>query len=252
MRPTILGNLIQAVKRNADRGFEDAALFEVGPIFRNPTPEGQISVATAIRSGHTPRHWAQLTRAVDAYDAKADALAALYIAGAPTSSLQITTDAPAWYHPGRSGALRLGNNVLAYFGEIHPAVLAACDTSGSIVACEIFLNNIPASRSSGTAKPLLKLESLQAVSRDFAFVIDRSIPAAKLIRAIKDADKNLIHEVNVFDVYEGDKIAADKKSVALSVTLQPTDKSLTDAEIEALGAKITASVSKATGAVLRG
>ena len=252
MRPSVLGNLILAAKRNADRGFADAALFEVGPLFKDATPEGQISVATALRAGHTPRHWATPSRAVDAYDAKADALSTLSALGAPTSSLQITTDAPAWYHPGRSGVLRLGSNILAIFGEIHPAVLAACDASGPLVASEIFLANIPASRAAGTAKPLLKLEALQPVSRDFAFVVDRNVNAAKLIKAIKDADKNLIREVNLFDVYEGDKIASDKKSVALSVTLQPTDKSLTDVEIEAISAKITLSANKSTGAVLRG
>jgi phenylalanyl-tRNA synthetase beta chain len=142
--------------------------------------------------------------------------------------------------------------VLAYFGEVHPSVLEICDVSGPVVACEIFLANIPEPRSSGTAKPLLKLDALQPVSRDFAFVVDRSVTAAKLVQAVKSADKNLIREVNLFDVYEGDKIAADKKSIAISVTLQPTDKSLTDAEIDAIAVKITASVGKATGAMLRG
>ena len=252
MRPSILGNLIQAAKRNADKGFADVALFEIGPVFKNQTPEGQSTVATVLRAGHTPRHWDVPTRAVDAFDAKNDALAALAAAGAPVASLQITTDAPVWYHPGRSGVLRLGPNVLATFGEIHPSVLTACDAAAPVVGCEIFLANIPAARSSGTAKPLLKLESLQPVSRDFAFVVDRGVTAAKLVKAIKDADKNLIREVTLFDVYEGEKVATDKKSVALSVTLQPADKSLTDAEIEAVAAKITASVGKATGAVLRG
>ena len=252
MRPSILGNLIQAAKRNADKGFADVALFEIGPVFKNQTPEGQSTVATALRAGTTPRHWAVPVRAVDAFDAKNDALAALAAAGAPVISLQITTDAPAWYHPGRSGALRLGPNVLAYFGEIHPSVLAICDTAAPVVGCEIFLANIPASRSSGTAKPLLKLETLQPVSRDFAFVVDRDMTAAKLTKAVKDADKNLIRDVTLFDVYEGEKIAADKKSIAISVTLQPTDKSLTDMEIDAIATKITASVGKAIGAVLRG
>ena len=252
MRPSILGNLILAAKRNADRGFADAALFEIGPVFKDQTPEGQHIVATTLRTGTTPRHWANPVRAVDAFDAKGDALAALAAAGAPVASLQITTDAPAWYHPGRSGVLRLGPNVLAIFGEIHPSVLIACDASGPMSGCEIFLANIPAPRSSGTAKPLLKLEVLQSVSRDFAFVVDRGVTAAKLVKAIKDADKNLIRDVTLFDVYEGDKIASDKKSVALSVTLQPAEKSLTDIEIDAVAAKITASASKATGAVLRG
>ena len=146
----------------------------------------------------------------------------------------------------------MGATVLAVFGEIHPSVLAVCDVVGPVVGCEVFLEAIPAARSTGTAKPLLKLDALQAVSRDFAFVVDRGVQASKLIKAIKDADKNLIKEVSLFDVYEGDKIAADKKSVALSVSLQPVDKSLTEAEIDAVSEKIAAAVGKAAGAVLRG
>lgn len=252
MRPSILGNLIQAAKRNADRGFSDVALFETGPVFKNATAEGQSIVAATLRAGNTPRNWASAARPVDAFDAKADAMAALAAAGAPVASLQITIDVPHWYHPGRSGALRLGPTVLAYFGEIHPAILAACDADAPMVAAEIFPANIPQSRSSSTAKPLLKLEALQSVERDFAFVVASDVTAAKLIKAVKDADKALIRDVSVFDVYEGDKIEAGKKSLAVSVVLQPADKSLTDAEIDAVAARITASVAKATNAVLRG
>ncbi len=252
MRSSILGNLIQAAKRNADRGFADVALFEIGPVFKNATPEGQAMVAATLRAGSTARNWVSPARAVDAFDAKADAMAALAAAGAPVSGLQITTDAPTWYHPGRSGALRLGPTVLAYFGEIHPQLLAACDAEAPMVASEIFPANIQQSRASGTAKPMLKLEALQAVSRDFAFVVGADVTAAKLIKAVKDADKNLIRDVTVFDVYQGDKVEAGKKSVALSVTMQPADKTLTDAEIDAITTRITASVAKATDAVLRG
>ncbi len=251
MRPSILGNLIMAAKRNADRGFADVGLFEVGPVYKNATPEGQELIAAALRAGSSPRHWTAPARPVDAFDAKADAIAALAAAGAPVASLQVTTEAPAWYHPGRSGCLRLGPALLATFGEIHPSVLAACDAAEPMVACEIFIAGIPQSRSTSTARPLLKLEPLQAVHRDFAFVVDRDVTAAKLIKAIKDADKNLIRDVTVFDVYEGERVAAEKKSVALSVTLQPTDKSLTDAEIDQISSRITAAVTKATGAALR-
>jgi len=251
MRPSILGNLIMAAKRNADRGFGDAGLFEVGPVYKNATPEGQETVAAALRAGSTPRNWAAPARAVDAFDAKADALAALAAAGAPVAALQITMDAPAWYHPGRSGCLRLGPALLATFGEIHPAVLAGCYAEGPMAACEIFLAAIPLSRSANAARPLLKLEALQPVNRDFAFVVDHGVTAAKLIRAIRDADKNLIREVTVFDVYEGKGIETGKKSIALNVTLQPTDKTFTDAEIEQISARITAAAGKATGAVLR-
>lgn len=251
MRPSILGNLVMAAKRNADRGFADVGLFEIGPIYKTPAPEGQETVAVGLRAGSTPRNWATPARAVDAYDAKADAMAALAACGAPVNSLQITEDTPGWYHPGRSGCLRLGPAVLATFGEIHPALLTACDAEGPMVGCEIFLSAIPQSRSAGSARPLLKLEALQSVARDFAFVVDRGVPAAKLIKAVRDADKNLIREVTVFDVYEGKGIDSGKKSVALSVTLQPTDKTLTDTEIEAISSKITSTVEKATGAVLR-
>lgn len=252
MRPSVLGNLIMAAKRNADRGFADVALFEIGAIYKNATPEGQETVPTLLRAGVTPRHWALPQRPVDAFDAKADILAALSAAGAPVNNLQITLDAPAWYHPGRSGCLRLGPALLGVFGEIHPALLAACDAKGPMVGGEIFLSAIPQSRSLGSTKSLLKLEALQSIARDFAFVVGRDVTAAKLIKAVKDADKNLIREVTVFDVYEGKNIDADKKSVALSVTLQPSEKSLTDTEIEAISTKITASVTKATGALLRG
>jgi len=252
MRSTIVANLVCAAGRNADRGYSDVALFEVGPTYHDQTPEGQVLVATGLRAGQTPRHWAEKPRAVDAYDAKADALAVLMAAGAPTASLQIGDDVPRWYHPGRSGSLRLGPVLLGYFGELHPAVLAACKVEGPMVACELYLANIPAPRSSGTAKPLLKMEALQPVSRDFAFLMDETVLADKLIAAIKKADKALIREVTIFDVYTGKGIEAGKKSVALSVVLQPTDHTLTDAELEALGTAITSAVAKATGGTLRG
>lgn len=252
MRPSILGNLILAAKRNSDRGFGDAGLFEVGPVYKNASPEGQDLAAAALRAGSTPRNWATPARPFDVFDAKADALAALAAAGAPSANFQVTADAPNWYHPGRSGVLRLGPAVLAYFGEIHPAVLLACDAAGPMVGCEIFPANIPHSRSTSAAKPLLKLEPLQPVARDFAFVVDRTVTAAKLIKAIKDAEKTLIRDVAVFDIYEGERLGPEKKSVALSVLLQPADKTLTDAELEQISARITANVTKLTGAVLRG
>jgi phenylalanyl-tRNA synthetase beta chain len=250
MRPSILGNLLTAAQRNADRGFGDVGLFEIGPVFQDTTPDGQIMMAAALRAGQTPRHWQAKPRAVDAYDAKADALAALAACGAPTASLQVTTDAPAWYHPGRSGVLRLGPTALAAFGELHPALLAAVDSATPVVAMEIYLANLPVARTSGTAKPLLKLDALQPLTRDFAFVVDRSLTAEKLVKAVKGAEKNLIREVTVFDVYAGDKIAADKKSLALSVTLQPKDKTLTDADIDTLSQQIVKAAEK-VGASLR-
>jgi phenylalanyl-tRNA synthetase beta chain len=253
MRPSILANLIQAAGRNADRGFPDVGLFEVGPAYRDPTPKGQDLVAAGVRAGSAvPRHWAEKTRPVDAYDAKADALGVLEAAGAPTGNLQVTTDAPDWYHPGRSGVLRLGPTVLARFGELHPAVLDTLKVKGPLVGFEVFLDALPQpKKKGGTAKPLLQLSPFQPVERDFAFVVDAGVEADKIVRAAKGAEKALIKEVGVFDVYQGANVGEGKKSVAVAVTLQPSDRTLTEEDIEAVGQKIVAAVAKATGGALR-
>jgi phenylalanyl-tRNA synthetase beta chain len=253
MRPSILPNLIQAVGRNADRGYADAGLFEVGPMFRDPSPQGQDTVAAGVRSGlMVPRQWAQKQRPVDAFDAKADALAVLDQVGAPTANLQVTTDAPGWYHPGRSGVLRLGPTVLARFGEMHPEVLEILGVKGPVVAFEVMLDAVPLpKKKSGTARPLLRLPMFQPIQRDFAFVVDASVEAEKLVRAAKGADKTLISDVSVFDVYQGQGIEPGRKSLAITVTIQPTAKPLTEPEIDAIGARIVAAVAKATGGTLR-
>ena len=254
MRPSLLPNLIAASGRNADRGWSDVGLFEVGPAFRNGSPEGQDSVAGGVRAGAmVPRHWATPTRPVDVFDAKADALAVLEALGAPTVNLQITTDAPAWYHPGRSGVFRLGPSVLGRFGEIHPGVLETMGVKGPLVGFEVFLDAVPAAKKkAGPARPLLKLSPFQPIRRDFAFVVDQGVEADKAIRAARGADKALVREVTVFDRYQGPGVEAGKKSLALTVTLQPVEKTLTDAEIEAVAGKIVGAVVKATGGTLRG
>ncbi|WP_119677518.1 phenylalanine--tRNA ligase subunit beta [Indioceanicola profundi] len=254
MRPSILANLIQAAGRNAAKGFPDVGLFEVGAAFRDATDKGQDAVAAGLRAGMAvPRNWAKGERAVDAFDVKADAIAALEAAGAPTANLQVTRDAPDWYHPGRSGVLRLGPTVLARFGELHPAVLEAMDASGPMAAFEVMLDAVPTpKKKGGTAKPLLALSPFQPLDRDFAFLVDEQVEADKLVKAARGADKQLITGVIVFDVYQGAGVEPGKKSVAISVTLQPVDKTLTDAEIEAVAGKIVAAVAKATGATLRG
>jgi len=254
MRPSILPNLIQAAGRNADRGFPDAALFELGPQYRTPEPAGQQTMATGVRAGlAVQRHWSGAPRPVDVHDAKADALAALEAAGAPVGNLQVTTDAPDWYHPGRSGTLRLGPTVLARFGETHPEVLDLLGAKGPMVQFEVFLDAVPApKKKAGTARPLLRLSALQPVVRDFAFVVDAATEADRVVRAVRGADKALVADVAVFDVYRGPGVGEGRKSLALSVTLQPTEKTLTEAEIDAVGQKIVAAVAKAVGGVLRG
>ncbi len=253
MRPSALIGLIAAVGRNAARGFPDVGLFEIGPAFRDGGEKGQDLIAAGVRAGAAvPRNWAKGERAVDAFDAKADALAMLEAAGAPTANLQVTRDAPDWYHPGRSGCLRLGPTVLARFGELHPAVLEAMEVEGRVAAFEVFLEAIPQpKRKGGTAKPLLKLSPFQPIARDFAFVVAADVEADRLVRAAKGADKELITAVDVFDVYQGERMEPGRKSVAITVTLQPTERTLTDPEIEAVGTKVIAAVAKATGATLR-
>src|SRR5690606_29325693 len=203
-----------------------------------------------------PRHWAERPRPLDAFDAKGDALALLAALGAPVDNLQVSTDAPGWYHPGRAGALRLGPTVIAWFGELHPGVLRALDVKGPAVAFELFLDRVPLPKAkkgqgAGAARPPLAASPFQPVERDFAFVVDESVPAEKLIRAARGADKALVTEVGLFDVYDGPGVGEGKKSLAIGVTLQPTERTLTDQEIEAVCARIVAAVVKATGGTLR-
>lgn len=254
MRPSVLPNLLAAAGRNADRGMRDLALFEIGPQFHGGTQPGQQNqIAAGIRAGATgPRHWSAKPRPVDVFDAKADVLAAIAYAGGP-ESLQVGTDAPAWYHPGRSGCLKLGNKTVAWFGEIHPRVLQAMDVKGPVVAFELVLDALPQPKARPTkARPLLKASPFQPVERDFAFVLDSTVAAAAVVKAARDADKALITDVALFDLFEGASLGTGKKSVAIAVTLQPTEKTLTDADIESVANKIVDNVTRATGGILRG
>jgi phenylalanyl-tRNA synthetase beta chain len=252
MRPSIVGNLLLAAARNASRGFPDVGLFEVGPSYLDETEKGQILSATGVRVGlYRPRHWEGKPRNVDAFDGKADALALLQTFGVPVDNLQVLPDAPDYYHPGRSAVLRLGPIIVAQFGELHPNVLKACDLRGPAVGFEVFLDRLPVARPKGTARPLLNAPPFQPLERDFAFVVDTTVPADKLTRAAKSADKTLITEAKVFDLFQGGALPDGKKSIAFSVTIQPRERTLTDQEIEALSARIVAAVNKATGGELR-
>ena len=260
MRPSILGNLAQAAARNAGRGFPDVALFELGPVYRDDTPKGEVLTATGLRAGAWQgRHWAGGARAVDAFDAKADVMAALEALGAPVDNLQVSTDAPAWYHPGRSGALRLGPTVIAWFGELHPAIAQALDLKGPVAAFELFVEAVPepkakkgAKEGGAKLKPLPSLPPFQPLVRDFAFLVEEAVPAEKLVRAARGADRQLVVAAEVFDLYRGQGVPEGRKSLALAVTLQPTQATLTDKELEAVSQKIVAAVVKATGGTLRG
>jgi phenylalanyl-tRNA synthetase beta chain len=252
MRPSILPNLLLAAQRNADRGFGDGALFELGPHYRDDTPDGQDLVAAGVRIGRTgPKRWDDPGRPVDAFLAKADALAALSAAGAASESLQVSTEVPEWYHPGRAGTLRLGPKILGYFGEIHPGVLREMDVDGPAAGFEIFVDQVPLPKSRRGRAPL-KLSPFQPVERDFAFTVDAALPAETLLRAARGVDKKLVAEVRLFDVYEGAGLGEGKKSLAITVVLQPEEATLTEAALEAFSQKLVAAVEKATGGTLRG
>ena len=253
MRPSVLGNLAAAVARNADRGYPDLGLFEVGPIYRDDTPAGEPWLASGLRHGlAVGRQWAGGSRPVDAFDAKADALAVLEVLGAPLDNLQTSADAPAWYHPGQSGQLRLGPKVLAAFGSLHPKVLAAYGLKGPAAGFELFLDQVPLPKAKGKAKPAPEIWPYQPVERDLAFLVDAAVPAESLLRAARGADRKLVSRVALFDLYEGKGLPEGKKSLALAVTLQPKQATLTDAEIDAVVARVVAAVEKASGGSLRG
>ncbi len=257
MRPSLLPGLVAAAQANANRGFPDVALFEVGQVFRGDRPEDQLTAASGVRRGFASsqglgRHWSG-SEVTDALDAKADAFAALAAVGAPMQALQIVPGGAPWLHPGRSGTIQIGpQNLLGHFGELHPRALEALGADGPMVAFEVILDRIPEAKQKPTrAKPVLELSAFQPVSRDFAFIVDRSIRAGDIVRAALGVDRKLITAVTVFDVYEGKGIDDGKKSVAIAVTMQPREKTMTDQEIEAVAAKIVAEVTKKTGGVLR-
>jgi phenylalanyl-tRNA synthetase beta chain len=263
MRPSLLPGLLTAAQRNADKGYGDVAIFEVSGTYENDRPEGQRRVAGGIRRGTASmsgsgRMWSNAAKGggkpVDVFDAKADALAVMEACGLPMGNIQIEQGGPEWYHPGRSGTIKMGPKVvLGYFGEFHPSTLEALDVSGALCGFEVYVDAMPEPKKKATrTKPALELSQFQAVKRDFAFVVDKSVEAGAIIKAASGADRKLVSGVNVFDVFEGASVGEGKKSVAIEVQIQPVDRTLTDEDFEALTQKIVASVTKFTGGVLRG
>jgi phenylalanyl-tRNA synthetase beta chain len=236
----------------------DGALFELGQAYRGPLPKDQFVAAAGVRFGHSAlvgsgRDWSGEAPAADAFAAKADAVAALVGLGIDQSNLSVTREAPSWFHPGRSGALELGHKVtVGVFGELHPDVLATLGVDAPIAAFELYLDAIPAAKRKSLTKPALEASDLQAVSRDFAFLLDTDVAAADVLHAAQGADRTLITHVGVFDVFTGQGVPQGKKSLAIEVKLQPRERTLTDAEIEAVAVRIVAAVTKATGGELRG
>ncbi|MDO8324515.1 MAG: phenylalanine--tRNA ligase subunit beta [Phenylobacterium sp.] len=251
MRPSILPNLIEAAGRNARRGFPDLAAFEIGPLYRGDEPQDQVTVLAALVAPHPPRRW-DGAKSDPLFDLKADLMAILEEIGAP--NLQMVQGSTSdWWHPGRSARLQLGpKTVVAEFGELHPRVLKALDVDGPLVAFELNLDAIPeGKRKSTKTKPALDISALMPLSRDFAFVVGAEVAAGDLVRPILAADKALIADARVFDVYSGPGVPEGSKSVAVEVLVQPRDKTLTEPEIEALSARIVAAAEKTVGAKLR-
>ncbi|WP_349957188.1 phenylalanine--tRNA ligase subunit beta [Rhizobium sp. ZPR3] len=263
MRPSLLPGLLSAAQRNADKGYGDVAIFEVSGTYESDTPEGQRRVAGGIRRGTATlagagRMWSNAAKGggkpVDVFDAKADALAVIEACGLPMTNIQIEQGGPAWYHPGRSGTIKMGPKVvLGYFGEFHPKTLEALDVSGALAGFEVYVDAMPEPKKKATrTKPALELSPFQAVKRDFAFVVDKSVEAGAIVRAAVGADRKLVTGVNVFDIFEGASLGEGKKSIAIEVQIQPAERTLTDEDFEALTQKIVANVTKSTGGVLRG
>jgi phenylalanyl-tRNA synthetase beta chain len=262
MRPSLLPGLLAAAQRNADKGFGDVAIFEVSGTYENDRPEGQRRVAGGVRRGSASingagRLWSNNAKGggkpVDVFDAKADALAVIEACGLPMANVQVEQGGPVWYHPGRSGTIKMGPKVvLGYFGEFHPKTLGALDVSGALCGFEVFLDAMPEPKKKATrTKPALELSPFQVVKRDFAFVIGGDVEAGAIVKAASSADRKLISGVNVFDIFEGASLGEGKKSVAIEVLIQPAERTLTDEDFEALTAKIVANVEKATGGTLR-
>jgi phenylalanyl-tRNA synthetase beta chain len=256
LRPDLLPGLLRAAARNQARGFMDLALAEIGPAFHGGEPgeqhlqaAGLLVGASAARDPHGSR------RSVDVFDVKADVEAVLAALGAP-AKVQISRKVAAWFHPGRSGVIGLGPNIMATFGEVHPKVLAEMGVKGPAMAFTVLVANVPYPKVKTPTRPALAISDLQAVERDFAFVVDKGVEVLTAVNAAQGADKALIESVRVFDQFSGEKaeaqMGAGKKSIALTVRLQPVDKTLTEAEIEAVSAKIIEKVAKATGGALRG
>lgn len=258
MRPSLLPGLIAAAGRNADRSIADVAVFEVSGVYESDIPEGQRRVASGVRRGTAAltgsgRDWAGSAESVNVFDAKADALAVLEACGLATANLQIVAEAPEYYHPGRSGVIKLGPKVtLGHFGEFHPSTLDLLDVKGPICGFEIYIDALPEPKKKATrTKAALNLSQFQMLERDFAFVVDSDVAAATVLRAASGADKQLINNVKVFDLFEGPSLGEGKKSIALEVAIQPTERTLTEEDLDALRGKIVANVEKATGGVLR-
>ena len=257
LRSSLYSNLIIGAKKNIHRNFEDLMLFEIGPVFTGSKPGEQSTMIGAIKTGkYSRKNWLEKERNFDVFDIKNDAIRTLNEIGIDNSKIVVSNKSKKWYHPGRSGSLSLGSSSgpeLAYFGEIHPSIIKKADLrTDNVLGFEIFLDNIPESRKKiREAKPKFEVSDYQKVVRDFAFVIDEKYSSGEIINLVKKIDRDLIKNVKIFDVYQGENIDSGKKSIAFNVTLEPKDKTLSEKDIDQISKKIISTVQDATGANLR-
>ena len=257
MRPSLIPGLVAAAERNARRGLSDVALFEVGQVFLGPGENDQRIAAASVRRGRAKldsegRNWSG-GGPVDVFDAKRDATTLLSALGVNANAVQIVPGGPSFLHPGRAATLQFGpKTIVGWFGQLHPSVCEALDAEGPIVAFEITLDAIPAPKVRPTkTKPKLIRSDFMPVERDLAFVVGEAVNAVDIVRAAESAERSLVARVGVFDVYRGEGMVEGAKSIAIHVTLQPRERTLTEAEIDAAISRIVDEVSKKTGARLR-
>ena len=253
MRPSIIPNLLLAINKNLARGFTNFSLFELGPIFTSTDPEGDVPVVAGIVIGKEgDKNHYKKPRDLDMYDVKADIYAFLEECNFSPENIALETkNIPTYFHPAKSAALTLGKTIIGFMGEIHPLVLREFDIATKVMAFEIFLHSIPQAKIKKIKRLSPTYSDLQIVERDFSFVLEADIPASNVIRAVSSVDRKLIKEVKIFDVYAGSNIEEGKKSIAISVKIEPQEKTLTDQEIEALSQKIIENVGKITGGYIR-
>jgi len=250
-------NLIFYLKKNIDRGFRDISLFEIGPTFYGKEPGEQLTVIGALRSGKAIRsNWLEKDRNIDVYDSKRDLVQTLVEAGFNKEKLYFVDQTPSYYHPGKSGKVYLSKtdkNPIAFFGEIHPNIIKNLEiNTDSLVCFEIYLDHInETTRKLRERKSSFQYSDYQKSERDFAFIVDKKIKVQDLVNIISSVDKNLIKSVNVFDVYEGENIPSDKKSIALNVNIQSSDKALKENDLDNISNLIISEVEKRSGAKIR-
>ena len=257
LRSSLYSNLMISAKKNIHRNFEDLMMFEVGPVFKGSKPGEQLTMIGAIKTGkYSRKNWIEKERNFDVFDIKNDALRTLNEIGIDNSKIAVSNKTKKWYHPGRSGLISLGSTSgpeLTYFGEIHPSIIKKLDLrTDNVLGFEIFLDNIPEYKKKiREAKLQYIVSDYQKVVRDFAFVIDEKYSSGEIISLVKKIDKELIKNVKIFDVYQGDNITPGKKSIAFNVTFEPKEKTLSEKDIDQISKKIISTVQDVTGANLR-